>query len=37
MELAGGGKRKGNDRAPTILENIPSVKVEDITMCIENY
>jgi hypothetical protein len=32
MKYGGGGKRKKNDRASTILKYITSVKVENITM-----
>jgi hypothetical protein len=36
MKLGEGRKGKENDRASTILQNITSVKVEDITICIES-
>jgi hypothetical protein len=35
LREVGGGKRKQNDRVSTILKNITSVQVEDITICIE--
>jgi hypothetical protein len=36
MELREGGKGKKNDRASAISQNITSVKVEDLRMCIES-
>jgi hypothetical protein len=35
MHLRGGGKGKWNDKVPTILKYVTSVKVEDIMKCIE--
>jgi hypothetical protein len=36
MELRGGGKGQGNDRASTISKYMTSVQVDDIAICIEN-
>jgi hypothetical protein len=36
MELREGGKGKEDDRASTISKYITSVKVKDITTCIES-
>jgi hypothetical protein len=36
MEFGEGGKGKENDRASTIFQNITSVKVLDIRICIES-
>jgi hypothetical protein len=37
MELGEGGKGKENDTASTISKYITSVRVEDITICIESW
>jgi hypothetical protein len=36
MKLGGRGKRKENDKASVIDENIRTVKVEDIRICTES-
>jgi hypothetical protein len=36
MELREGRKGEKNDRATAISQNIASVKIEDIRMCVES-